>query len=147
MVAQRGDLNGNDVEAEEKVLAKFLALDAFLEAAVGGGDDAHVHFDGAIAAHAFEFPLLQDAQQLGLDLGGDFADFVQQDGAAVGQLEPAFALGDAPVNAPFSWPKNSLSIRFSGMAAQLTLMKGRWPAGFAGRAPAPPVPCPCRFRP
>jgi len=30
----------------------------------------------------------------------------------------------APVNAPFSWPKISLSIKVSGMAAQLIGMKG-----------------------
>ena len=29
----------------------------------------------------------------------------------------------APVKEPFSWPKSSLSIRLSGMAAQLTAMK------------------------
>jgi hypothetical protein len=29
----------------------------------------------------------------------------------------------APVNEPFSWPKSSLSIRLSGIAAQLTAMK------------------------
>jgi len=33
----------------------------------------------------------------------------------------------APVKAPFSWPKSSLSRRFSGMAAQLMGMKG-WSA-------------------
>ena len=31
----------------------------------------------------------------------------------------------APVKEPFSWPNSSLSIRFSGIAAQLTAMKGR----------------------
>jgi hypothetical protein len=30
----------------------------------------------------------------------------------------------APVNAPSSWPNNSLSSRFSGTAAQFTAMKG-----------------------
>ena len=30
----------------------------------------------------------------------------------------------APVKAPFSWPNNSLSSRSSGMAAQLSLIKG-----------------------
>ena len=85
-------MDGDDIEAEEEVLAEFLALDAFFQPAVGGGDDAHIHFDGAVAADPFEFPFLEDAQQLGLDLGRDLADFVEQDGAAVGQLETAFAL-------------------------------------------------------
>ena len=33
----------------------------------------------------------------------------------------------APVKAPFSWPNNSLSSRFSGIAAQLTEMNA-WSA-------------------
>ena len=37
--------------------------------------------------------LLQDAQQLGLRSGVQVADFVQEDGAAVGQLEFAAAGG------------------------------------------------------
>jgi len=93
-VAQRRDLDGDDVEAEEQVLAEFLALDAFLEVPVGGGDDADVDLDGAVAADAFEFAFLEDAQELGLDLGRDFADFVQEDGAVVGEFEAALALGD-----------------------------------------------------
>ena len=91
--AQGRHVNGHDVEAEKQVLAEFLAFDAFFQVPVGGGDDADVHLDGAVAADAFQFALLQDAQQLGLDLRGNLADFVQQDGAAVGQFEPAFALG------------------------------------------------------
>ena len=61
------------------------------EIAVGGGDDADIHLDGAVAADAFEFALLQHAQQLGLDAGRNFADFIQQNGAAVGQFKAAFA--------------------------------------------------------
>jgi hypothetical protein len=38
----------------------------------------------------------------------------------------------APVNAPFSWPNSVDSTRFSGMAPQLTAMKG-----FARRSPEP----------
>ena len=34
-------------------------------------------------------------------------------------------LSTAPVKAPFSWPNSMLSTRFSGMAPQLTVMKGR----------------------
>ena len=30
----------------------------------------------------------------------------------------------APVNAPFSWPKSSLSTRFSGIAAQFNVING-----------------------
>ena len=38
---------------------------------------------------------------------------------------------DAPVNAPFSWPKISLSRRVSGIAAQLIPMKGKVARGLS----------------
>ena len=53
----------------------------------------------------------------------------------------------APVNAPFSWPNSSDSRRFSGMAAQLTLMQGApdrllraWRASVTTSLPAPDSP-------
>ena len=58
VLAEGGDVNGNDVEAEEEVLAEFPALDAVLEAAVGGGQDADIDLDGAAAAYAFKLALL-----------------------------------------------------------------------------------------
>ena len=48
----------------------------------------------------------------------------------VAQVAPS-RLVSAPVNAPFSWPKNSLSMRFSGIAAQLTLMNGALARGLS----------------
>jgi hypothetical protein len=77
-----------------------------------------------VAADALEAALLQHAQQAHLHGGADVADLVEEERAAVGQLEAALALLHAPVKAPFSWPNSSLSIRFSGSAAQLTLMNG-----------------------
>ena len=74
---------------------------------------------------------MQHAQQLGLHGGRNLADLVEQDGAAVRQFEAAFPLVQRAVNAPFSWPKNSLSIKLSGTAAQLTLMNGALARGLA----------------
>src|SRR5581483_2127235 len=104
-LAQRRNGNGHDVEAEVKVLAEFLAVDAFLELAVGGGEDADVHLDGAIAADALELAFLQYAQELGLDLRRDFADFVEENGAVVGEFESAFALGDGAGEGTFFVPE------------------------------------------
>jgi len=61
---------------------------------VRGRDDAHVDLDGLHAAHAFELALLQHAQQLGLDRQRNLANLVQQDRAAVCQLETPLAVGD-----------------------------------------------------
>ena len=47
------------------------------------------HPDRLLAAHALELAVLQDAQQLRLRRFVQVADFVEKDGAAVGQLELA----------------------------------------------------------
>ena len=87
-----GTWMGTTLRRKKRSWRKFLALDAFFEAAVGGGENADIDFDGAVAADAFEFAFLEEAEQLGLDLRGNLADFVEEDGAAVGQFETAFAL-------------------------------------------------------
>ena len=89
--AQRRHEHRHDVQAEVQILPEFLLLDALIEVAVGGGDDAHVHLDGARAADAFEFAFLQHAQQFGLHLRGNLADFIEQDRAAVREFKAAFA--------------------------------------------------------
>ena len=61
----------------------------------------------------------------------EVADFVQEEGAAVGQLELAGRSAKAPVNDPFMCPKSSLSISSLGMAAQLTSMNGPCRRGLA----------------
>jgi hypothetical protein len=55
----------------------------------------------AIAADALEFSLLKDAQQLGLDTGGDLADFVQKNRSPMRQFEPAFPLVQGAGEGPF----------------------------------------------
>ena len=91
---------------------------------MGRGDDAHVDVDGPGAAHTLEAALLEHAQHLRLGLGRHVADLVEEDGAAVGRLEAALRRASAPVKAPFSWPKSSLSTSSRLMAAQFTATKG-----------------------
>jgi len=54
---------------------------------VGGGDDADVDVDGGVGADADDLALLEDAEELDLGGEGHVADFVEQEGAAVGVLE------------------------------------------------------------
>ena len=56
---------------------------------MGGGQQPHVHPSGALAAQGIDLPLLDGAQQLGLEVQGQVADLVQEQGAAVRQLEPS----------------------------------------------------------
>ena len=56
-----------------------------------GGDDAHVDVDRPLAADADDFAVLHDAQQPNLRGQRELADFVEEQRAAVGLLEPALA--------------------------------------------------------
>ena len=93
--------------------------DLFLEVLVGGGEHADVRLERLIATDAAELAFLQHAQELALHGQRHVADFIEEERAAVALLEAADALATAPVKAPFSWPKSSLSRRLSGMAVTL----------------------------
>src|SRR5271165_2627272 len=86
---QRRDADGNHVQAIVQVLTKQVFGDGLVEIAVGGGDDPHVDGDFTGAAHRTHGALLQNAQQLHLHGQRHFADFVEEDGAAVGDFEQA----------------------------------------------------------
>ena len=64
-----------------------------LEIAMRGGDDAHVAALRHAAADALEDSLLQHPQQLHLHGGIHVADLVEEDRAALGDLEAALARG------------------------------------------------------
>ena len=89
-VAQRGDEDGDDGETVVEVLAKLIFADGFFEIAVGGGDDAHVDLHVLDAADAADDLIFEDAQEFGLQERREFADFVEEEGAAVGGFEESF---------------------------------------------------------
>jgi hypothetical protein len=70
------------------------------------------------APHPLELSLLQDAEEFGLQLEREVADLIQEEGPPVGELKASDLAGEGPVNAPFSWPNNSLSMSPAGSAAQ-----------------------------
>ena len=109
----------DDVQAVEEVLAEAVLADGLDDVAVGGGDQADLDAQLLVAAHAGEAAVLEEAEQLGLEGTAHVANFIQEDGAAVGLLDAPGLLAEAPVKDPFSWPKSSLSSRVSGIAAQL----------------------------
>jgi hypothetical protein len=82
-------MNRHHVEAVVKVLAESPFAHRALEVAVRGRENAHIHLNRLGSAHAFECLLLEHAQDLRLNAERDVADFVEQDGAAVGSLDHA----------------------------------------------------------
>ena len=95
-LAQRRHRDREDVEPVPEVLAEAAGLHLLVQAAVGGGHEAHVGLERRGPADALELPVLDHPQELGLQLEGQLADLVEEEGAAVGDLEAALALGDGP---------------------------------------------------
>ena len=73
-----GTRNGKDIQPVKEVFAKFPFAHHAVKIAIGGGDDAHVHLARACAAERFEFAFLQHAQQFGLKVQRQFADFIEE---------------------------------------------------------------------
>ncbi len=76
--AQRRQMQGKHVQAVEQVAAKFFFFDRAHQIAIGGGDQPRVHPDRFRSSQAFEFLVLQNAQQLGLQLQRNFSHLVEQ---------------------------------------------------------------------
>ena len=79
--------DGEHVQAVIKVFAEVAFARHHRQVAVGGGDDAHIDLDRALGADRIDFAFLQRAQQLDLHVQAQFADLVQEQGAAIGFLE------------------------------------------------------------
>ena len=80
-------VHGHDVQPEIQVLAECAVAILGFQIAIGGGDHAHIHFDLLITADRANFFFLQNAQQLGLHLQRQFADFIEENRAAIGRLK------------------------------------------------------------
>ena len=91
-LAQRRHADADHVQAMVEILAEAAFAHARLEVLVGGGDDAHIRLDLLVAADPVEAALREHPQQPGLQLCRHVADFVQEQSAALGLLEPPAAL-------------------------------------------------------
>jgi hypothetical protein len=69
---------------------------------VRGAHDAHIHHHRFILADAADLAALEHAEQLGLHGFGQLANFVEEDRAAVGDLEQADAMIVGACEGPFA---------------------------------------------
>src|SRR5262249_13806836 len=81
------NLDGNHVQAIEKVLPETPLLHHLPQVKVGGGNDANVALDGLDAAKPHELAFLNHPKQLRLSLERHVADFVEEKAAPVGEIE------------------------------------------------------------
>ncbi len=117
------------------------------QVAVGGRDHAHAHADDLLAAHAVELALLQHAQQLGLRRAVQVAHFVQEDGAAVGQLELAAPRGGGAGERALLVPEQLGLDQLGGNGRAVHLHeRARRRTGWSCGCAPPAAPCRCPIR-
>ena len=88
-IAQRRNLDVEDAEAVEQVLAKGAALHRFPQVAVGRGDHPDVRLDEPRAAEALELAFLKHAQELRLRGEAHLGHLVEEQHAARRQFDLA----------------------------------------------------------
>ncbi|MFO0618391.1 MAG: hypothetical protein U0414_37705 [Polyangiaceae bacterium] len=91
-IAERGDGERHDREAVVQIESKCPCVDLAPQISVGRCDDAEIDFDLTAASDTTEPPALKRAEQIGLELGGQLADLIEEQGTAMGELKGA-ALG------------------------------------------------------
>ncbi len=89
--AERRELDVNDVDPVEQILAEPLLGDLVFQVAVRRRHDARVERDLFVSSHGAKRALLQGAKQLGLHSQGHLADLVEKERAAAGLQEEAAA--------------------------------------------------------
>src|SRR5213078_596628 len=82
------------VQAVIKIFAEAALSHQRKELYVGSGYNAHVDSELLGAAEAHEFALLNHAQKLGLRFRADGGDFIEENGALVGDFEEALLGGN-----------------------------------------------------
>src|SRR4029079_4608820 len=83
------DLDGKHGKGIEEVLAKSPLAPFLCEIAIGRSNDAHIDFPDSRAAEPFKLAFLNHAQELGLGFERKFADLIEKNRRAIGDLEPA----------------------------------------------------------
>ena len=81
---------------------RFIAASKIL---VGGGDDPRFEPDPLVAAQGADFMLLERAQQPRLQLDGQFADFIQEDGSRTGRRQQSLPRLGGPGESAFDVPE------------------------------------------
>ena len=95
-LAQRRNGEPKGADAEVEVFAELTGQHRLLQVFVGGCNEPEVEVDRLLTTQAGEFALLQHTQQLGLQIGGQFTNFIEEHRAALGLLEDALVVPVGP---------------------------------------------------
>ena len=130
-VAQRRQLDLDDVQPIVEVFSELPFGHELLEVDVGRRDDAGVDLLRLDPAQPHELPFLHHPQQLGLRLYRHAADLVEEDGALVGQLEQPLLGGHGAREGPLEVAEQ---VRFEQVRRQAAGVHGDEGVVGAGRA-------------
>jgi hypothetical protein len=119
-----GQMNLDGVDAKEQIFAEVAGLGLLVQRGIGGGENAHIDAPSLRRADALQLAGLKHAQQFGLLAHRNIGNLIEEKRAAVGQFEAPMRSVRASVNAPFTWPKISLSKVPSGSPPALTATSG-----------------------
>ncbi len=85
-LAERRNRQRNSGDAKVKIFAEGFVGNGFVQVAIGGDDDAHVHVDGLRSADALKRAFFEDAQEFCLNGERQFADFVEEKSSTVSEI-------------------------------------------------------------
>jgi hypothetical protein len=88
-LTQRRNLDADDVQTVQQILAEMTRLHAAFQVLMGGRNDPYIHLHRCLAAHPVELALGEHAQQPRLQRRGHVADFIEEQRAAVRLFEAA----------------------------------------------------------
>src|ERR1700728_296391 len=86
-LSQWRQLHRKYIQAKVEVTAKIAVSHHLRQVSMGCSNKSNIHLVSLTATKAFEFLLLQYAQQFRLQLGWNIADLIQEESAFIGQLE------------------------------------------------------------
>src|SRR5579863_9258317 len=96
----------------EEVFAESTPAIGVLKVLVGRDDDTDIGLHFANAPYTLEFALLDHAQKGGLDLGGQVADLIEEESAAVGKFEMSFFIGQGAGKGAFDMTEKLAARQF-----------------------------------
>ena len=144
-IAQRRHLDEVSRQAEVQSSPEDAVGDPFVEIGVRRGDHAHVHAPRVAGAHGHDLAVLEHAKQLRLERRRHVADLVQEERAAVRQLEPSLAVGRGARERAADVAEQH---RFGQLGRYRDAVhrneRPPAPAGCCSGSRAPPAPCRCR---
>src|SRR5580704_1380317 len=84
-------MDRENIQAVKEVGPKCSGSNGSRQIAVTSGDDSNVSGNDACAPHSFKLALLEHAQQCYLRFLGEFADFIEKDGAGIRQFKASLS--------------------------------------------------------